>query len=88
MHCPVLVVVGDLDLAHIQARGRELAARIAGATLAVMEGAAHLPGFEQPAAFAAAAARLPGRPPAIEPRAARAAPIRLAHRGANSPPVV
>jgi 3-oxoadipate enol-lactonase len=30
-----------------------LASQIPGAQLAVMEGAAHLPGFEQPAAFAA-----------------------------------
>jgi pimeloyl-ACP methyl ester carboxylesterase len=53
VHCPVLVVAGDLDLAHICARARELASRIPGARLAVMEGAAHLPGLEQPAAFAA-----------------------------------
>ena len=52
LHCPVLVVVGDLDLAHIRARAEELASRIAGAQLLVMEGAAHLPGLEQPAAFA------------------------------------
>jgi pimeloyl-ACP methyl ester carboxylesterase len=53
VHCPVLVVVGDLDLVHIRARAAELASRIAGARLEVMEGAAHLPGLEQPAAFAA-----------------------------------
>jgi pimeloyl-ACP methyl ester carboxylesterase len=52
VRCPVLVVVGDLDLGHIQRRCRELASRIDGAHLHVMEGAAHLPGFEQPAAFA------------------------------------
>jgi pimeloyl-ACP methyl ester carboxylesterase len=45
-------VVGDLDLGHLQQRSRELASRIDGAHLHVMEGAAHLPGFEQPAAFA------------------------------------
>jgi pimeloyl-ACP methyl ester carboxylesterase len=53
VRCPVLVVVGDLDLVHIRARAEELAARIVGARLVVMEGAAHLPGLEQPAAFAA-----------------------------------
>jgi pimeloyl-ACP methyl ester carboxylesterase len=53
LRCPVLVVAGDLDLAHIRARAEELTSRIAGARLAVMEGAAHLPGLEQPAAFAA-----------------------------------
>jgi pimeloyl-ACP methyl ester carboxylesterase len=46
------VVVGDLDLAHIQERSRWVASHIPGARLAVMKGAAHLPGFEQPAAFA------------------------------------
>jgi pimeloyl-ACP methyl ester carboxylesterase len=49
---PVLVVVGDLDLRHVQERGREVARRISGATLRVMPGAAHLPAFEQPEAFA------------------------------------
>jgi pimeloyl-ACP methyl ester carboxylesterase len=49
---PVLVVVGDLDLRHIQARCRHLATEIPGAQLHVMEGTAHLPGLEQPAAFA------------------------------------
>jgi pimeloyl-ACP methyl ester carboxylesterase len=53
LRCPVLVVVGDLDLLHLQARCRQLASQIAGAELVVMEGAAHLPAFEQPEAFAA-----------------------------------
>ena len=52
LRCPVLVVVGDLDLVHIRERCRQLVALIPGAELCVMEGAAHLPGFEQPAAFA------------------------------------
>jgi pimeloyl-ACP methyl ester carboxylesterase len=52
LQCPVLVVAGDLDLRHIQARCRHLAAEIPGAQLHVMEAAAHLPGLEQPAAFA------------------------------------
>jgi pimeloyl-ACP methyl ester carboxylesterase len=52
VRCPVLVVVGDLDLGHVQERSRVLASQIPGARLAVMEDAAHLPGLEQPAAFA------------------------------------
>jgi pimeloyl-ACP methyl ester carboxylesterase len=52
VRCPTLVVVGDLDLRHIQERCRHLAAEIPGAQLEVMEAAAHLPGLEQPAAFA------------------------------------
>ena len=50
---PTLVVMGDLDLRHLQARCRELAGRIGGAELCVLPGAAHLPGFEQPDAFTA-----------------------------------
>ncbi len=48
---PTLVVAGDLDLRHLQARCRALAARIPGAELCVLVGAAHLPAFEQPEAF-------------------------------------
>ena len=51
VQCPVLVVVGDLDMGHLQQRCREIATRIAGARLHVMEGTAHLPAFEQPAVF-------------------------------------
>jgi pimeloyl-ACP methyl ester carboxylesterase len=51
--CPVLLVVGDLDMSHMQTRCRELAARIPGAQLRIMEGAAHLPALEQPEAVAA-----------------------------------
>jgi pimeloyl-ACP methyl ester carboxylesterase len=51
VRCPVLVVAGALDLVHITARAKELASRIPGARLEVME-TAHLPGFEQPVAFA------------------------------------
>jgi pimeloyl-ACP methyl ester carboxylesterase len=50
---PTLVVVGDLDLRHIQQRCRVVAEHINGAVLHVMPGAAHLASFEQPAAFAA-----------------------------------
>ncbi len=53
LRCPVLVVVGDLDLGHIQERCRVMTSQIPGAHLIVMKDAAHLPGFEQPAAFAA-----------------------------------
>jgi pimeloyl-ACP methyl ester carboxylesterase len=53
VRCPVLVVVGNLDFVHIRERSRQLASRIDDARLAVMEGTAHLPAFEQPAAFAA-----------------------------------
>jgi pimeloyl-ACP methyl ester carboxylesterase len=48
VRCPVLVVVGDLDLSSLQARCRELAALIPDAELHVMEGAGHLPALEQP----------------------------------------
>jgi pimeloyl-ACP methyl ester carboxylesterase len=62
VRCPVLVVVGDLDLVHIRARAEELAARITDGRLLVMEGAAHLPGLEQPAAFATLLRDFLGRP--------------------------
>ena len=62
VRCPVLVVVGDRDLVHIRGRAEELASRIGGARLEVMEGAAHLPGLEQPAAFAALLRDFLGRP--------------------------
>jgi pimeloyl-ACP methyl ester carboxylesterase len=52
VRCPTLVVVGDLDLRHMQERAHWIAAHIPGAVLEVMEGTAHLPAFEQPAAFA------------------------------------
>jgi pimeloyl-ACP methyl ester carboxylesterase len=52
VRCPVAVVVGDLDLGHIQERARGVAAQIPGAQLTIMEDAAHLAAFEQPAAFA------------------------------------
>jgi pimeloyl-ACP methyl ester carboxylesterase len=66
--CPVLLVVGDLDMSHMQTRSRELSARIPGARLEVMPGAGHLPGLEQPEAFADLLVRfladvLPDAPP-------------------------
>ena len=51
--CPTLVVVGDLDLPHMQARCRYLADHIPGAHMVVMPGRAHLPAFEDPEGFAA-----------------------------------
>ncbi len=62
LRCPVLVVSGDLDLVHIRERGRWLASHIPGAQLRVMEGAAHLPAFEQPGAFVAHLRRFLRRP--------------------------
>ena len=53
VRCPTLVVVGDLDLSHVQARAHFLADEIPRARLAVMAGTAHLPAFEQPEEFAA-----------------------------------
>ncbi len=50
--CPVLVVVGDLDMSHIRARCHDLAGRIPGARLEVMPGVAHLPALERPDAVA------------------------------------
>jgi pimeloyl-ACP methyl ester carboxylesterase len=47
------VVAGDLDLGHMRARAAWLADTIPGAQRRVMEGAAHLPAFEQPVAFTA-----------------------------------
>ncbi len=52
VRCPVQVVVGDLDLVHIQERCRVLASQMPDARLTVVTDAAHLPVFEQPAAFA------------------------------------
>ena len=46
--CPVLVLVGDLDMSHLQARCHDLATRIPGAELRVIRDAAHLPALEQP----------------------------------------
>lgn len=48
---PTLVVVGDLDLPHIQAQANDLAQTLPNARLSVMPGTAHLPQFEQPESF-------------------------------------
>jgi len=49
--CPVLVLVGDLDMTHQRRRSELLAARLPDAHLIVMEGTAHLPALEQPAVY-------------------------------------
>lgn len=51
--CPCLVVIGDLDMGHVQARARELATRLPGARHDVLHGAAHMPGLEDPETVAA-----------------------------------
>jgi len=46
-----LVIVGDLDVDHVQDTARALTNGIAGARLAVMHGVAHVPNMEQPEEF-------------------------------------
>ena len=48
---PVLVVVGEEDALTPPATSRELVRRIAGARMAIIEGAGHLSNIEQPEAF-------------------------------------
>jgi pimeloyl-ACP methyl ester carboxylesterase len=56
INVPTLVLWGDLDLPHLQARCEQLVQRIPGARRVVLEGTAHLPGLEAPARFNAALA--------------------------------
>ncbi|HZG89052.1 MAG TPA: alpha/beta fold hydrolase [Pseudonocardia sp.] len=63
MDVPTVVVVGDEDTFTPVADARAIADRIPGAELVVVEGAAHLPNLEQPAAFDAALAHLLTRVP-------------------------
>ncbi len=49
---PTLVLCGDLDFPHIQARCRHLAATIPKAALRMLPGLAHLPSLENPDAVA------------------------------------
>lgn len=51
LQLPTLVLYGTLDTAHIHAAGQYMAQNIPNATVVVMEGVAHLPSMEQPAAF-------------------------------------
>jgi pimeloyl-ACP methyl ester carboxylesterase len=60
---PTLIVWGSLDFPHFDARMRTLARRIPQAQTFVMEGAAHLPGLEAPAAFNTAVADFLGALP-------------------------
>jgi pimeloyl-ACP methyl ester carboxylesterase len=60
--CPVLVLVGDLDMSHLRARCHDLAARIPGAELRVLREAAHLPALEQPDTVAGLVRAFLGRP--------------------------
>lgn len=48
---PTLVIVGALDLPSIRAHAEYAAQQMPNSTLAVMQGAAHLPALEQPEAF-------------------------------------
>lgn len=48
LRVPTRVIVGTLDLPHVRARARELAARAPGAELTLMDGVAHLPQLERP----------------------------------------
>ncbi len=49
---PALVMCGDLDFPHIQARCRHIAATLPYAELKMLPGCAHLPSLENPAAVA------------------------------------
>jgi pimeloyl-ACP methyl ester carboxylesterase len=48
---PTLVIVGDLDVDHVQDAARVLSQEIVGARLAVMQGVAHVPNMERPEEF-------------------------------------
>jgi 3-oxoadipate enol-lactonase len=48
---PTLVIVGDLDVDHVQEGARVLTNGIKGARMAVMDGVAHVPNMERPEAF-------------------------------------
>ena len=52
LEMPTLVVVGELDMPLMIDRAKLIADRVPNARLEVMEGTAHLPQLEQPAAFA------------------------------------
>lgn len=54
---PTLVVVGDQDELTPIAEAELIAARVPGATLEIIQGAAHLPNLERPAEFNAALTR-------------------------------
>ncbi len=58
IRCPTLVIAGAQDVGTPVAMAQQIAQGIPGATLEVIEGAAHLSVVEQPAAFEAAVKRL------------------------------
>lgn len=51
IHVPTMVLWGDLDLLHLQARCKELARRIPAAVSVLLQDTAHLPGLEAPERF-------------------------------------
>jgi pimeloyl-ACP methyl ester carboxylesterase len=51
VHIPTLVIVGDLDVDHVQEGANLLSNGIAGARLAIMHGVAHVPNMERPEEF-------------------------------------
>jgi pimeloyl-ACP methyl ester carboxylesterase len=51
VHVPTLVIVGDLDVDHVQEGARVLSQGIAGARMAIMRGVAHVPNMERPEEF-------------------------------------
>ena len=53
IRCPTLVIAGSADVSTTPLMAQAIAERIAGAKLAMLDGAAHLSALEQPAAFAA-----------------------------------
>lgn len=60
IHAPTLLLWGDLDVPHLQARCDVLAKRIPGAQRVVLSGTAHLPGMEAPERFNVALGRYLG----------------------------
>lgn len=58
IRCPTLVIAGAQDVGTPVAMAQQIAGRIPGAALEVIDGAAHLSVLEQPAAFEAAVRRL------------------------------
>ncbi len=53
VNCPTLIVAGSLDHPEVLRAADEMAARIPDARKAIIEGTGHVPGYEQPATFAA-----------------------------------
>jgi pimeloyl-ACP methyl ester carboxylesterase len=51
LRLPTLVVWGDLDFPHLQARMRNIVVQVPKATSALIEGTAHLPNLERPEPF-------------------------------------